>query len=211
VGKWCRQNQPGLGLSKTSALGVFWQQIMRSWGMIRRLSDNPFRAAQAALVNAHRVVTTHLEDLPRQVGGCAWAARLGAAVLCAQGLPGEWVVGTFKRARWQSDHCWVECQGWILDWTVRQFKVNSDWLITPTEDPRYQYLRHFQQDPQTRIAQRFPGLLPEAQRSRLENTFAQWPEHEKPFGLEFDRFLAQGLAVPPPQIEPRMPAATRYL
>lgn len=147
--------------------------------------DNPFQApsVRGSLVRVHPIFKERQENLPRGVGGCAWGAVALADILQSHGFESEIVIGTFKRGRWQSDHCWTRSQGWILDWAVEQFRVNTPWLLTVIEDPRFQMVRP-DGSPAISIA-----VEPGAEiTQKLEQVFQHWPEDQRPYGEEFDEF-----------------------
>lgn len=156
-------------------------------------SSNPFLdpAVRSALVRAHPVFQARLDDLPRQVGGCAWGAALIACVLAEQGVDSQVVIGTFRRGRWRSDHCWAQGGDWILDWAAGQFKVGTPWLLTPACDGRY--VRATGQDLSI-PAQVIGGWPGRHACARISQVMAPWPIEQQAAGPAFEAFLTQGLA-----------------
>lgn len=143
------------------------------------------------LARAHPAFQERLDDLPRQVGGCAWGAALIASILGQAGVPAQLVIGTFRRGRWKSDHCWAQAGGWILDWAAGQFKIGN-WVMTPDCDPRYLDKRGCDMhDPAIVIE----GLPRKEAIQALADAMRDWPTQQQASGEDFERFLARGMAL----------------
>lgn len=134
------------------------KQLMKRW-----IAE---KVREKAEVYVKKMPKTDDIDDSNLAGLCAIASFALKKELEKNGYEAQLIRGGFQDA-W-GGHCWVECEGEIIDITATQFQIAEKVLIVPADDPRYE----------------------DKVIVKTRNSFRNWPLVQKPLDTHVSKLLA---------------------